>query len=75
MLVLVGVASAFWIRKVQRPERFKGSHLGEADLILGLIAMIVLTLLLWHAALIATGHERVACEGVTRLERDRAGLR
>ncbi len=55
VLVLVGVASAFWIRKVQRPERFKGSHLGEADLILGLIAMIVLTLLLWHAALIATG--------------------
>ena len=55
MLVLVGVASAFWIRKVQRPPRFKGSHLGEADLILGLIAMIVLTLLLWHASLIATG--------------------
>ena len=55
VLVLVGVVSAFWIRKVQRPERFKGSHLGEADLILGLIALIVLTLLLWHAALIATG--------------------
>ena len=35
MLVLVGVAAAFWIRKVQRPERFEGSHLGEADLILG----------------------------------------
>src|SRR5262245_21158051 len=55
VLVLVGVTSAFWIRKVQKPERFRGSHLGEADLILGLIAMIVLTLLLWHAALIATG--------------------
>ena len=55
VLVLVGVISAFWIRKVQRPERFRGSHLGEADLILGLIALIVLTLLLWHAALIATG--------------------
>jgi len=55
VLVLVGVASAFWIRKVQKPERFRGSHLGEADLILGWIAMIVLTLLLWHAALIATG--------------------
>ena len=27
--------SAFWIRKVQRPARFEGSHLGEADLILG----------------------------------------
>ena len=55
VLVLAGVVSAFWIRKVQRPERFRGSHLGEADLILGLIALIVLTLLLWHAALIATG--------------------
>ena len=55
VLVLVGVASAFWIRKVQRPERFEGSHLGEADLILGLIALIVLTLLLWHASLIALG--------------------
>ena len=55
VLVLVGVTSAFWIRKVQRPERFRGSHLGEADLILGLIALIVLTLLAWHAALIATG--------------------
>ena len=53
VLVLAGVTAAFWIRKVQRPERFEGSHLGEADLILGLIALIVLTLLLWHAALIA----------------------
>ena len=45
VLVLVGVASAFLIRKVQRPARFEGSHLGEADLILGLIALIVTTLL------------------------------
>ena len=28
VLVLVGVATAFWIRKVQRPRRFEGSHLG-----------------------------------------------
>ncbi|HLH66702.1 MAG TPA: (Fe-S)-binding protein [Solirubrobacteraceae bacterium] len=49
VLVLVGVACAFWIRKVQRPERFRGSHLGEADLILALIAVIAATLLLWHA--------------------------
>ena len=55
VLVLVGVASAFWIRKVQRPRRFEGSHLGEADLILALIAGIVTTLLLWHATLIALG--------------------
>jgi Fe-S oxidoreductase len=55
LLVLVGVASALWIRKVQRPERFRGSHLGEADLILAWIAGIVLTLLLWHASRIALG--------------------
>jgi Fe-S oxidoreductase len=55
VLVLVGVATAFWIRKVQRPARFEGSHLGEADLILGLIATIVTTLLLWHATRIALG--------------------
>ena len=53
-LVLVGVLAALWIRKVQRPERFEGSHLGEADLILGLIATIVISLLLWHAT-----HDRV----------------
>jgi Fe-S oxidoreductase len=55
LLVLLGVAGAFLIRKVQRPPRFKGSHLGEADLILLLIAGIVLTLFLWHASLIAIG--------------------
>ena len=46
---------AFLIRKVQRPARFEGSHLGEADLILGLIALIVTTLLCWHASRIALG--------------------
>ncbi|HEY7630558.1 MAG TPA: (Fe-S)-binding protein [Thermoleophilaceae bacterium] len=55
VLVLVGVVTALWIRKVQRPARFEGSHLGEADLILGLIATIVTTLLLWHATRIALG--------------------
>jgi Fe-S oxidoreductase len=54
-LVLIGCAGALWIRKVQRPERFKGSHLGEADLILGLIATIATTLLLWQACRIALG--------------------
>ena len=53
--MLVGVISALWIRKVQRPERFEGSHLGEADLILAMIATIVITLLLWHATRIALG--------------------
>ncbi len=54
-LVLVGVATAFSIRKVQRPERFRGSHLGEADVILAVIAGIVITLLFWHASRIALG--------------------
>jgi Fe-S oxidoreductase len=55
VLVLVGVLSALWIRKVQRPRRFAGSHLREADLILALIATIAVTLLLWHATRIALG--------------------
>jgi len=53
VLVLMGVITAFVIRKIQRPARFQGSHLGEADLILALIAGIVCTLLLWHASQIA----------------------
>jgi Fe-S oxidoreductase len=55
VLVLAGVVGAAIIRKVQRPKRFEGSHLGEADLILTLIAGIVTTLLLWHASRIALG--------------------
>jgi len=55
LLVLAGVITAFAIRKIQRPARFKGSHLGEADLILALIAGIVLTLFLWHSSQIALG--------------------
>jgi Fe-S oxidoreductase len=55
VLVLAGVIGAAIIRKVQRPKRFEGSHLGEADLILTLIAGIVTTLLLWHASRIALG--------------------
>ena len=34
VLVLAGIVTAFAIRKVQRPARFDGSHLREADLIL-----------------------------------------
>jgi Fe-S oxidoreductase len=55
LLVLAGVATAFVIRKLARPKRFEGSHLGEADLILALIAGIVLTLFMWHASQIALG--------------------
>jgi Fe-S oxidoreductase len=55
VLVLIGVAAAFYTRKVVRPRRFEGSHLGEADLILALIATVATTLLLWHATRIALG--------------------
>ncbi|HET7338034.1 MAG TPA: (Fe-S)-binding protein [Candidatus Dormibacteraeota bacterium] len=55
LLVLLGVITAFVIRKVVRPARFVGSHLGEADLILALIAGIVLTLFAWHSSQIALG--------------------
>ena len=53
--VLAGVLAAAWIRKVVRPKRFDGSHLGEANVILALIALVVLTLLGWHASRIAAG--------------------
>ncbi|HZQ16142.1 MAG TPA: (Fe-S)-binding protein [Gaiellaceae bacterium] len=55
LAVLAGIAAAVWIRKVVRPKRFAGSHRGEADLILGLIALVVVTLLGWHASRIAAG--------------------
>jgi Fe-S oxidoreductase len=55
LCVLAGVAMAVWIRKLVRPRRFDGSHLGEADLILAMIALVVLTLLGWHASRIAAG--------------------
>src|SRR4051794_872369 len=55
VLVLASVCAAFYIRKVVRPARFEGSHLGEADVILLWIAGIVTTLLLWHATQIALG--------------------
>ena len=48
VLVLAGVATALVIRTVVRPARFAGSHVGEGYFILGLIALVVLTLLAWH---------------------------
>ena len=53
--VLAGVATAVAIRKVQRPDRFRGSHLGEADRILLMITAIVVSLLAWQATRIALG--------------------
>jgi Fe-S oxidoreductase/nitrate reductase gamma subunit len=53
VLVIVGIGMALYIRKVQRPERFKGSHLEEADFILLMILGIMLTLLALNGAKIA----------------------
>ena len=53
--VLAGVLTALFIRKVQRPDRFRGSHLEEADRILLMITAIVVSLLLWQATRIALG--------------------
>jgi Fe-S oxidoreductase len=54
-LVLLGVGMALAIRKIQRPERFVGSHTEAADLILVWIAGIVLTLFALDAVRIAGG--------------------
>jgi Fe-S oxidoreductase len=54
-LVLVGIAMAFYIRKVARPGRFLGSHLGEADRILLAIAGIMLAVVGFRASQIALG--------------------
>jgi Fe-S oxidoreductase len=54
-LVLVGVLIAVYIRKIQRPERFTGSHLREADYILAWIALIILTLFGIKSTAIAAG--------------------
>jgi Fe-S oxidoreductase len=53
--VLVGIGIAAWIRLVQRPERFVGSHTREAFTILGLITWIILTLFMLKGARIADG--------------------
>ncbi|MDQ3915918.1 MAG: (Fe-S)-binding protein [Actinomycetota bacterium] len=54
--VLVSVGVAFAIRKVQRPGRFRGSHLKEADYILVAITGIMVTILFTRAAEISLGH-------------------
>jgi Fe-S oxidoreductase len=53
--VLAGVAMALAIRKLQRPGRFRGSHLREADYILGAIAAIMVTVVLARGTQIAAG--------------------
>ncbi|MGH2807509.1 MAG: Fe-S oxidoreductase, partial [Actinomycetota bacterium] len=54
--VLVSILVAFAIRKLQRPGRFRGSHLREADYILFAIAGIMITILFTRAAEISLGH-------------------
>ncbi len=63
LAVLAGVVAAVWIRKVVRPARFHGSRLREADFILVLIALVVLTLLGWHATRIAAGLSEWPAQG------------
>jgi Fe-S oxidoreductase len=55
LLVLTGIVMALYIRKVQRPGRFRGSHLREADYILMAISGIMLTILGLRATEIALG--------------------
>jgi Fe-S oxidoreductase len=54
--VLVSIAVAFVIRKIQRPGRFRGSHLKEADYILFAISGIMVTILFTRGAEISLGH-------------------
>jgi Fe-S oxidoreductase len=54
-LVAIGVGMAFFIRKVLKPDRFRGSHMQEADRILFAILAIVVTLVLWNASRITLG--------------------
>jgi Fe-S oxidoreductase len=54
--VLVGVLTAFVIRRRQRPGRFRGSHMKEAEYILWAIGGIMVTILLTRGAEIALGH-------------------
>jgi Fe-S oxidoreductase len=55
VLVLAGIWMAVFFRKVRRDERFKGSHLEEADFILLMIMGIILTLIGLNAVKIAQG--------------------
>jgi Fe-S oxidoreductase len=55
VLVFVGVEMAIYFRKVRRDERFKGSHLEEADFILLMILGIIFTLVFLNGVKIAEG--------------------
>jgi Fe-S oxidoreductase len=55
VLVFIGVEMAVYFRKFRRDDRFKGSHLEEADFILLMILGIILTLLFLNGVKIAQG--------------------
>jgi Fe-S oxidoreductase len=55
LLVFAGIAYAAVNRALVRPQRFRGSHAGDAYLILALIFGVIGTLLSWHAAAHAQG--------------------
>ena len=54
--VLASILVAFIIRKLQRPGRFRGSHMKEADYILIAITGIMVTILLTRAVEITLHH-------------------
>jgi len=56
-LVLVGIVMALFNRLVVRPIRFRGSHEGDALLILGWIASIMVTMQANYASRIALGED------------------
>ncbi|HLF69746.1 MAG TPA: hypothetical protein VI541_02185, partial [Actinomycetota bacterium] len=56
LAVLTGIAMAFYIRRVQKPGRFRGSHKKEAEYILFAITGIMVTILGLRATEIALGH-------------------
>ena len=52
-------------RRKDRASRFYGSHLGAAWAVLGMIALVIVTLLVYRAAQINTGHFPFAHAGVS----------
>jgi Fe-S oxidoreductase len=59
-LVLVGIVMALFNRLVVKPIRFRGSHEGDALLILGWIAAIMVMMLADYATRIAMGEDGTA---------------
>jgi len=54
--VIAGIITAFVIRRLQHPGRFRGSHSKEAEYILWAILGIMITILLTRGALISLDH-------------------